>query len=106
MGLSELSGSASVRTYLRSFLWICIAAALCACASVSAGDFKESRFDAIIREVAEAYDVDPLLIKAMVWHESRFNPLAEGRAGEIGLMQMIFIIYSIQIISISKYPPI
>ena len=92
MGLSELSGSASVRTYLRSFLWICIAAALCACASVSAGDFKESRFVAIIREVAEAYDVDPLLIKAMVWHESRFNPLAEGRAGEIGLMQIKMIV--------------
>lgn len=85
-------GSASVRTYLRSFLWICIAAALCACASVSAGDFRESRFDAIIREVAEAYDVDPLLIKAMVWHESRFNPLAEGRAGEIGLMQIKMIV--------------
>ena len=36
--------------------------------------------------------MDPLLIKAMVWHESRFNPLAEGRAGEIGLMQIKMIV--------------
>lgn len=46
------------------------------------------RFDPLIRETALRYGLDPALIKAIVWRESRFRPDAVGAAGEIGLMQL------------------
>ena len=51
-------------------------------------DRRESRFDQQIHQVASKYGMDPALIKAVVWRESRFNPTALGSAGEIGLMQL------------------
>jgi soluble lytic murein transglycosylase len=50
---------------------------------------NEHSYDALIAEVAKKYDVDPCLVKAIIWKESRFDPRAEGRAGEIGLMQVL-----------------
>ncbi|MBT6449374.1 MAG: transglycosylase SLT domain-containing protein, partial [Verrucomicrobiales bacterium] len=44
--------------------------------------------DAVIRAAAEHYDVEPALVKAVVWRESRFNPDARGTSGELGLMQI------------------
>jgi soluble lytic murein transglycosylase len=44
--------------------------------------------DTPIRAAARRYNVDPALVKAIVWRESRFNPKARGAAGEIGLMQI------------------
>jgi len=32
--------------------------------------------------------VEPALIKAVAWRESKFDTHARGRAGEIGLMQL------------------
>ena len=49
---------------------------------------KERRQDSVIRVAAGRYGVDPALIKAIVWRESRFDPSARGRADEIGLMQI------------------
>ena len=89
MGLSEFSGGAVMRLCMRIFLRMSTIAVLCACVSVCAAEnFGEDRFDAVIVSVANSYHVDPLLIKAMIWHESRFNPVAEGGAGEVGLMQI------------------
>ena len=34
------------------------------------------------------YGVEPAIVKAVVWRESRFDPRAVGRAGEMGLMQI------------------
>jgi soluble lytic murein transglycosylase len=50
--------------------------------------WRNHRFDDTIRKAAGRYGVDPALVKAVVWRESRFNPRAVGRAGEIGLMQV------------------
>ena len=50
--------------------------------------WKEDRFDSIIALTANRYKVDPCLIKAIIWRESRFNYDAIGSAGEIGLMQI------------------
>ncbi len=50
--------------------------------------WRAHRFDRLIREAAGRYAVDPALVKAVVWQESRFRPHAVGRAGEIGLMQI------------------
>jgi soluble lytic murein transglycosylase len=44
--------------------------------------------DAPIAAAAQKFGVSPHLVKAVVWKESRFDPLARGRAGEIGLMQL------------------
>lgn len=44
--------------------------------------------DGPIHAAAQRYGVEPALIKAIVWRESRFHPRARGRAEEIGLMQL------------------
>lgn len=44
--------------------------------------------DGPIQAAARRYGLEPALIKAVVWRESHFNPLARGRVGELGLMQL------------------
>ena len=44
--------------------------------------------DRPIRAAAEHYGVEPALVKAVVWRESRFKPNVRGRAQELGLMQL------------------
>jgi soluble lytic murein transglycosylase len=46
------------------------------------------RFAPQIRAAARRYDVDPLLVRAIAWRESRFHPAARGSKGEVGLMQI------------------
>lgn len=46
------------------------------------------RYDPLIRAVAAPHGVDPALVKAVVWRESRFHAHARGAAGELGLMQV------------------
>ena len=48
----------------------------------------ESVYDPIIAQVAHESGVDPFLIRALVWRESRFNPSIYGLAQEHGLMQI------------------
>lgn len=49
---------------------------------------REHSQDGVILQAARRYGVDPALVKAVVWRESRFEAKAKGRAGEIGLMQV------------------
>jgi peptidoglycan lytic transglycosylase len=49
---------------------------------------RERKFFPQLRAAGERYSVDPLLLKAVVWRESRFDPDVRGRKGEIGLMQL------------------
>jgi len=44
--------------------------------------------DRPIRAAAERYGVEPALVKAVVWRESKFKPNVRGRAQELGLMQL------------------
>src|ERR1700733_12561189 len=44
--------------------------------------------DALIRSVAAEHHLDPMLVKAVVWRESRFDAHKFGSAGERGLMQV------------------
>src|SRR5438046_9938025 len=46
------------------------------------------RYDELIRSVAIAHHLDPMLVKAVVRRESRFDPKKYGGAGERGLMQV------------------
>jgi len=48
----------------------------------------EQSQDNPIRAAARRYDVDPALVKAIVWRESRFDPSVHGGAQELGLMQI------------------
>lgn len=50
--------------------------------------YRENSHDQAILAAAHKYDVDPTLIKAVVWRESRFDAKARGSAKEIGLMQL------------------
>ena len=46
------------------------------------------RYDAIIQEVAAKRGMDPMVLKAVVWRESRFQADKVGLDGERGLMQI------------------
>ena len=46
------------------------------------------QFDNLIRSVSAEHQLDPMLVKALVWRESRFDPHKIGTAGERGLMQV------------------
>jgi soluble lytic murein transglycosylase len=46
------------------------------------------QYDPLVRSVATEHHLDPMLVKAVVWRESRFDPRKRGSAGERGLMQV------------------
>src|SRR5467141_2256867 len=46
------------------------------------------QYDRLVRAVAVEHDLDPMLVKAVVWRESRFDPAKYGSHGERGLMQV------------------
>ncbi|MBA2435400.1 MAG: transglycosylase SLT domain-containing protein [Chthoniobacterales bacterium] len=46
------------------------------------------QYDPLIHAVSTANKLDPMLVKAVVWRESRFDPRKLGGAGERGLMQV------------------
>lgn len=46
-------------------------------------------YEQIIRTHAANHDLDPALVAAVVFAESRFDPNAESGAGAIGLMQLL-----------------
>lgn len=74
---------------LAAIAFLCL---LVAAASVGVWERQRARLersqDDVIRAAAIRYGVDPALVKAVVWRESRFNPAARGTAGEVGLMQL------------------
>ena len=48
----------------------------------------QKRFDSLIAPQAAMHDLDPNLIRAIIWRESRFQPHARGLNKERGLMQV------------------
>ena len=46
------------------------------------------QYDSIITLVATEHRLDPMLVKAVIWRESRFDSKKYGSAGERGLMQV------------------
>ena len=53
---------------------------------VSPARFQQ--YDKLISSVAAERQLDPMLVKAVVWRESRFDRKKTGNAGERGLMQV------------------
>ena len=52
-------------------------------------EWKEDSFDNEILSASAKYNVEPAIVKAVIWRESKFNPNAIGKKGEIGLMQIM-----------------
>jgi soluble lytic murein transglycosylase len=46
------------------------------------------RYEAIIEGHARNYELDPALLAAVIYRESRFDAAAKSKAGAIGLMQL------------------
>jgi len=92
MKLPAAPGSLFARSFLRWSACLLLAMGVLSSLRVNAEESRENRFDAVIRSAALKHGLDPLLLKALIWHESRFNPLATGKAGEIGLMQLRMIV--------------
>lgn len=50
--------------------------------------WQQARHDEVILAAAKRYNVEPALVKAVVWRESSFKAGVRGKAGELGLMQI------------------
>ncbi|MDD2524217.1 MAG: lytic transglycosylase domain-containing protein [Endomicrobiaceae bacterium] len=48
-----------------------------------------SKYSDIVTKYSIQYNIDPLLVKAVIKAESNFNPLAKSKKGAIGLMQLM-----------------
>lgn len=74
------------------FFWFLVAALVLAACVITGWWWWQGRLErsqeAPIKAAAKKYGVEPALLKAVVWRESRFDPGARGRAMEIGLMQL------------------
>ena len=46
------------------------------------------RYEAIVRSHARNYDLDPALLAAVIYQESKFHPSAKSPSGAVGLMQL------------------
>ena len=75
--------------------WPGMVAALSCCALLAAAFFQQWRLNQREQELLEGihaaanhHGLDPALVRAVVWKESRFNPQSVGTKGEIGLMQI------------------
>lgn len=51
--------------------------------------FKEALYEPLIRQVEARYQLPPRLLQALIWQESRFNPMAISPAGAAGLAQLM-----------------
>lgn len=49
---------------------------------------RHTAYDDAVASAAARHGVDPLLVKAVIWQESRFHPEKVGAHGERGLMQV------------------
>lgn len=58
-------------------------------AAVKDRSFKESLYEPLIREAEARYRLPPRLLQALVWAESRFDPMAISPAGAAGLAQLM-----------------
>lgn len=50
--------------------------------------FNRARVASAIEDAAQAHQIDPLLVLAIIEQESGFDPAARGHGGSIGLMQV------------------
>ena len=76
------------KTALKIIYWNAVAAILLVCLSAISALHRIHRYDNLIIENARRFKVDPRLISALIWKESRFNARCVGTHKEVGLMQV------------------
>lgn len=81
----KLTRSIVVRFIYWNVLALCIALGLVVTLRLN----RTHRYERLIVRACRKYDVDPRLITAVIWTESRFKADAVGKAGELGLMQVM-----------------
>ena len=82
--MAEIAPAAARRAITLS----AVTATLCVGIGLAAWVRRGHPFDRTVLKAASQYDLPPGLLAAVIWQESRFDPSALGRAGEIGLMQI------------------
>jgi soluble lytic murein transglycosylase len=80
--------SVSNKTALKIIYWNAVAAIFVVCLSAISMLHRVHRFDNLIIENGSRFHVDPRLISALIWRESRFDPNCVGTHQEVGLMQI------------------
>ena len=81
-------GSVSRKTALRIIYWNIVAAVIIVCLAGVSLVRRIHRYDDMIVRTGKKYDLDPRLISAVIWQESRFRPDRVGTKQEVGLMQV------------------
>ena len=76
------------RRIILLLLGVCAAGVIAIAGYLWFANTQGRKFDPEINAAAKRYSIDPLLVKAVIWQETRFHPDRRGRAGEIGLMQL------------------
>lgn len=70
-------------------IWLLLALCILGLAAYLLSVSRQGKsFNPQIKAAAQRYNVDPLLVRAVIWEETRFHPNRRGKAGEIGLMQI------------------
>jgi soluble lytic murein transglycosylase len=73
-------------------VWLLAAIGVLLLAAVGWYGWRQGRLehsqDTFILAAAARYEIDPDLVRAVIWRESRFDPGARGKSGELGLMQL------------------
>jgi len=73
---------------MKRFVIIALTLILLAAAAYVADQYWIHRYDSLIATEAARYRVDPDLVWSIAYEESYFAPWKNGRAGEIGVMQV------------------
>ncbi len=73
---------------LNIIYWNVVVAVLAICLAAVSYVRRVHQYDTLIVQAGRRYHVDPRLISALIWRESRFNPSSIGTKKEVGLMQV------------------
>jgi len=70
------------------FLILAILGAVAAATLEERSIERQTQYDSLIQPVANRLGIDPMLVRALIWRESRFQPNVRGLNKERGLMQV------------------
>lgn len=77
-----------LRTAIKTAYWIVAALVVLGGIGVVMTLNRIHKYDEMIIRISREYAMDPRLVSAVIWRESKFNASAVGSVGEVGLMQV------------------
>jgi soluble lytic murein transglycosylase len=78
----------SLRVAMKVVYWNFTAAVFIGALGLAAVVQRIHRYDTLLLRVGRTHGVDPSLLSAVIWKESRFDASAVGTKEEVGLMQL------------------